>query len=202
MPFVETTDCSLYYEDTGNGAVIIWIHEFAGDCRSWEGQVRRFSRDYRCIAYNARGYPPSSVPEAGEAYGYERQRDDLLSIMDALSIEKAHLVGLSMGAYTGLQFAMAYPERTLSLVFSSGGSGAPKGEREKFKEETSRDADRMLSEGMAAGAYGLAIGATRVQLLNKDPRGWEEFRQYMAEHSALGSAIVSRPYCSTSSTFL
>ncbi|EQB11812.1 alpha/beta fold hydrolase [Sphingobium lactosutens] len=194
MPFIDTPDCSLYYEETGSGVPIIWIHEFAADCRTWEAQVRRFSRDHRCITYNARGYPPSSVPEDGKAYTYVRQRDDLLAIMDALDIEKAHLVGLSMGAYTGLQFAMSYPGRVLSLVFSSGGSGAPKGDREAFKVETYKGADRMLNEGMVAGAHGLAMGATRVQLLNKDPRGWQEFRQQMAEHSALGSALTLKNF--------
>ena len=194
MPFINSNGASLFYEETGTGVPIIWIHEFAADYRTWEAQVRRFSRDYRCITYNARGYPPSSVPEDGAAYSYEHHRDDILGIMDALKIEKAHLVGLSMGAYAGLQFALAYPERTLSLVFSSGGSGAPKVEREKYLRDTHEGADRMLKEGMEAGALGLAMGATRIQLLNKDPRGWEEFRRYMSEHSALGSALTLKNY--------
>ena len=194
MPFIQAEGASLYYEDTGSGDAIIWLHEFAADYRTWEGQVRRFSRDYRCITYNARGYPPSSVPEGDDAYGYERQRDDVLAVMDALGIERAHLVGLSMGAYTGLQVALSHPERVLSLVFSSGGSGAPKGDREKFAREVHEGASRMLNEGMEAGARGLAMGATRVQLLNKDPRGWEEFRQYMSEHSALGSALTLKNF--------
>ena len=194
MPFIDSKGVKLFYEDTGFGDAIIWIHEFAADYRTWEAQVRRFSRDYRCITYNARGYPPSDVPEDGSAYTYEHQRDDILHLMDTLEIERAHLVGLSMGAYAGLQFAMAYPDRTLSLVFSSGGSGAPKGERERFKRDTYEAADRLLSEGMAAGAHGLALGATRVQLLHKDRSGWEEFRQFMSEHSALGSALTLKNY--------
>lgn len=194
MPFVSSEEVSLFYEETGSGTPIIWIHEFAADYRTWESQVRRFSRDYRCITYNARGYPPSSVPESGSAYTYEHHRDDILRIMDALNIEKAHLVGLSMGAYAGLQVAIARPERVLSLVFSSGGSGAPKGGRDKYMLETLQGAERMLDEGMAAGAAGLAMGATRVQLLNKDRRTWEEFRRYMSEHSALGAALMLKNY--------
>ncbi|MGH6909743.1 MAG: alpha/beta fold hydrolase [Phenylobacterium sp.] len=194
MPFIDSQGVKLYYEETGAGDAIVWIHEFAADYRTWEGQVRRFSRDYRCVTYNARGYPPSDVPEAGDAYGHEHHRDDVVRIMDALQIERAHLVGLSMGAYAGLQVAMAYPNRVRSLVFSSGGSGAPKGDREKFKRDTQEGADRMLSEGMEAGANGLAMGATRIQLLNKNPRGWEEFRHHMAEHSALGAALTLKNY--------
>lgn len=194
MPFIDSKGVNLYYEETGSGDVIVWIHEFAADYRTWEAQVRRFSRDYRCVTYNARGYPPSDVPEDGGAYTYEPQRDDVLHVMDALGIEKAHLVGLSMGAYTALQFAMAYPERTLSLVFTSGGSGASERNREQFKRDTCEGADRMLKEGMTAGAQGLAVGATRIQLLNKDPRGWEDFRRCMSEHSALGSALTLKNY--------
>lgn len=194
MPFIDSEGVRLYYEETGSGDAIIWIHEFAADYRTWEPQVRRFSRDYRCITYNARGYPPSDVPEDGVAYTYEHQRDDVLRIMDSLGINKAHLVGLSMGAYTALQFALAYPDRTLSVVFSSGGSGASTGEREQFKRDTWEGADRMLAEGMNAGAHGLAVGATRIQLLNKDPRGWEDFRRFMSEHSAHGSALTLKNF--------
>lgn len=194
MPYVDSQGVKLYYEETGSGDAIIWIHEFAADYRTWEVQVRRFSRDYRCITYNARGYPPSDVPEDAGAYTYEHHRDDVVRLMDGLGVDKAHLIGLSMGAYAGLQAALKYPDRVRSLVFSSGGSGAPKGDREKFKRDTYEGADRMLREGMEAGARGLAMGATRIQLLNKDPRGWEEFRRYMSEHSALGSALTLKNY--------
>lgn len=190
MSYVESRGAKLYYEETGTGDAIVFAHEFAADYRTWEGQVRRFSRDYRCVAYNARGYPPSEVPEDGALYGFEQQRDDLLALMEALEIDKAHLVGLSMGAYTCLQFALKYPQRVRSVVFSSGGSGSPTRDRAKFKKDTAEGAERFLRDGMAAGAQGLALGATRVQLLNKDPRGWEDFRRYMAEHSALGAALT------------
>lgn len=194
MPYIDNGGVSLYAEETGTGLPIVWVHEFAADYRTWENQVRRFSREYRCITYNARGYPPSDVPEGGAAYGHEHQCDDLRAILDGFGIERAHIVGLSMGAYAGLQFALRYPGRTLSLMFASGGSGAPRGDRTTFREECNAGARRMLDEGMEAGAAGMAIGATRVQLQNKDPRGWHEFRQFMGEHSALGSALTLKNY--------
>src|SRR5579871_1429077 len=152
MPLVEREGVRLYYEETGRGDPIVWLHEFAADYRTWEPQVRRFSRDYCCITYNARGYPPSDVPEDDDAYGYEEQRDDLIAIMDALAIERAHLVGLSMGAYTALQAAMVYPDRVRSVVFSSGGSGAYKPGREQFLRDMGAPAERMLAVGMAVVA--------------------------------------------------
>lgn len=193
MPRVDSNGVRLYAEETGSGPAIVWIHEFAADYRTWEGQVRRFSREYRCITYNARGYPPSDTPELGAAYTYEQQRDDVGAVLDHFGVEKAHLVGLSMGAYAGLQFALKHPERVSSLLFASGGSGGH-GDREKQRREAFEGADRMLNEGMEAAAHGLAMGATRVQLLNKDPRGWSEFRSYMAEHSALGGALTLKNF--------
>lgn len=194
MPLVDRDGVKLHYEETGAGDAIVWLHEFAADWRTWEPQVRRFSRDYRCITYNARGYPPSDVPEDDDAYGYQQQRDDLIGVMDALGVERAHLVGLSMGAYTALQAAMAYPERVRSVVFSSGGSGAYRPERERFLRESAAAADRMREHGMDAVADGIAKGPNRIRLLEKDPRGWAEFRRYLGEHSGLGSGLTMKNF--------
>lgn len=194
MASFDSDGVDLYFEETGEGPAIIWLHEFAADFRTWEPQVRRFSRDYRCVTLNARGYPPSAVPESAADYGLEHQRDDVVRLMDHLGVEQAHLVGLSMGAYTGLQVLLAHPQRVRSLVFSSGGSGSVAAMREEFLRDTREGAQRILLDGMEAGATGLAYGATRVQLLNKDPRGWAEFRRFMSEHSALGSALTLQNY--------
>ena len=119
MPTLTTDDgVKLYYEETGSGTPILFVHEFAGDCRSWEPQVRHFSRRYRCIAYNARGYPPSDVPEKVEDYGFEHQRAGILAMLDGLKLDKAHIVGLSMGAFATFYFGMKWPERALSLTLA------------------------------------------------------------------------------------
>ena len=194
MPYIQSDGVRLYAEETGSGPPIVWVHEFAADLRTWEGQVRRFSRDYRCITYNARGYPPSDVPDADEAYTYEVQCEDLRAVLDGFEIDTAHIVGLSMGAYSGLQFAMRSPERVTSLVFASGGTGASRDNKEQYVIDTDKGAERILREGMASAAAGLAVGATRVQLLNKDPRGWEEFKQFLGEHSAVGSGLTLRNF--------
>ena len=194
MPMVQGDGVQLYAEETGAGHPIVWLHEFAADYRTWEGQVRRFSRSHRCIAYNARGYPPSEVPRSDADYTFEREREDLRAVLDGFGIERAHIVGLSMGAYTGLMFALRYPERVTSLLFASGGSGAFGDTREAFLAEVRAAAEAMISDGMEAAAEGLAVGATRVQLQNKDPRGWEEFKQYLSEHSAVGSGLTMRNF--------
>ena len=85
MPTITTNDnVSLFYEETGQGTPIIFVHEFAGDHRSWEPQLRYFGRRYRCVAFNARGFPPSDVPGEVESYSQDRARDDIRDVMDAL----------------------------------------------------------------------------------------------------------------------
>jgi len=194
MPYVNSKGARLYYEETGSGRPIVFVHEFAADLREWEQQLRWFSREYRCIAFNARGYPPSDVPESADLYGYEYSADDILAVLDGLGIDRAHIVGLSMGAYATLQFGMRNPDRALSLVAAGVGAGAPHEHRELFKQQAEATARRFLEKGSPVVAAELAHGANRVQLLNKDPRGWQLFKEHLAEHSAVGSAHTLRQY--------
>ena len=122
MPHLTTDDgIKLYYEETGTGIPVVFVHEFAGDSRSYELQVRHFSRYYRCITFNARGYPPSDVPKDGARYSQERARDDIRAVLDARQINKAHIVGLSMGGFAALHFGFAFPARAFSLVVAGCG---------------------------------------------------------------------------------
>lgn len=193
MPHLTTDDgIKLYYEETGQGIPIVFVHEFAGDCRSYELQLRAFGQRYRCIAYNARGYPPSDVPSDGERFSQERARDDIRAVLDALKIDKAHIVGLSMGGFAALHFGFSYPERARSLVVAGCGYGAAPDKRAQFAEETEAAARQFEELGVDKAADGYALGPTRVQFQNKDPRGWEEFRNQLREHSTLGSALTMR----------
>ena len=106
MPFFENQGLRLHFEVTGEGTPIVFAHEFAGDATSWEPQVRYFARRYTCVTYNARGYPPSDVPEDGGAYSQANAVADLAALLDHLDIAAANLVGLSMGSFTALHFGM------------------------------------------------------------------------------------------------
>ena len=193
MPHLTTDDgIKLYYEETGAGTPILFVHEFAGDHRSWEPQVRYFSRRYRCITYNARGYPPSDVPKDRERYSQDRARDDARSVLDALNIDKAHVIGLSMGGFCTVHFGMAYPQRALSLVIAGCGYGAAPDQRRKFAQDSDAAAKRFEEQPMAAAAEAYAMSASRVQLQNKDPRGFAQFMAQLAEHSGVGSANTLR----------
>ena len=195
MSHVTTDDgVKLYYEETGTGTPIVFVHEFAGDCRSWEPQLRQFSRRYRCIAYNARGYPPSEVPEDWERYSQARARDDIRCVLDGLGIERAHIVGLSMGAFATLHFGMTYPQRALSLTVAGGAYGAHPAHYREFQQASAANAAQILEKGMAHFAATYGHGPTRVQLQKKDPRGFAEYIRQFEEHSAPGSANTMRGY--------
>ena len=181
----------LYYEEAGNGTPLIFIHEFAGDHRSWEPQMRTFSRYFRCIAFAARGFPPSDIPEDGERYSQVHARDDVIAVLDHLKLERAHVVGLSMGGFAALHVGITYPQRARSLVIAGCGYGAEPDKKEKFRAECEAAAASFLSNwSEAASKY--ALGPTRVQFQNKDPRGWAEFAQQLAQHSPKGQALTMR----------
>jgi pimeloyl-ACP methyl ester carboxylesterase len=188
-----TTDdgIKLYYEESGAGIPIVFVHEFAGDYRAWEPQLRFFARRYRCIAYNARGYPPSDVPAQLDRYSQDRARDDIRAVLDALELDKAHIVGLSMGGFATVHFGFTYPDRARSLVIAGAGYGAAPDKREQFAAEAETAASK-FEAGMAKAAEDYALGPTRVQFQNKDPRGWKEFADQLAEHSVAGSANTLR----------
>jgi pimeloyl-ACP methyl ester carboxylesterase len=193
MPHITTDDgVQLYYDETGAGIPIVFVHEFAGDSRSWEAQFRHFGRRYRCIAYNARGFPPSDVPEGVDRYSQARARDDVRAVLDGLEIDKAHIVGLSMGGFATLHFGFTYPGRARSLTIGGCGYGAAPDQRRKFAEEAEAAAVRFEDIGMAKAAETYALGPTRVQFQNKDPRGWQEFADQLAGHSGKGAALTMR----------
>ncbi len=193
MPYAEAKGAKLYYEVAGKGQPIVFVHEFAGDHRSWEPQVRYFSRRYRCISYAARGYPPSDVPSDPRLYSQDIATDDIAAVLKGLGIKKAHIVGLSMGGFAALHFAIRYPRMAQSAVVAGCGYGAPKGpERRKFRADVAALAKAIEADGITAFAKQYSVGPTRVQFKAKDPRGFAEFARQLAEHDAVGAANTFR----------
>lgn len=190
---IKTDDgVGLHAESTGTGTPLLFIHEFAGDHRSWEPQVRYFSGGYRCITYAARGYPPSDVPADPAAYSQQRAADDAIAVLDGLGVSRAHVAGLSMGGFTALHLLLRYPARVLSAVVAGAGYGAQPERQEPFRLECEAIAAAFEIEGAARTAERYAVGPARVQFQNKNPRGWAEFAGALGEHSAVGSALTMR----------
>ncbi len=195
MPYVTTPDnVRLWYEETGQGAAVLFVHEFASDHRGWEPQMREFGKRYRCISYSARGYAPSDVPADQDAYSYEHVMRDALAVLDHLKIERAHFIGLSMGGYTSLQVALNYPDRVRSMVLAGTGSGSERWYTEQFRQHSRVVAEQFEREGAASVAKSYGQSPSRIPFLIKDPRGFAEFARRLSEHDAQGSANTSRGY--------
>jgi pimeloyl-ACP methyl ester carboxylesterase len=191
MPQVTVSDGTrLYYEEVGSGTPVVFVHEYAGDYRTWEPQLRHFSRQYRCVTYSQRGYPPSDVPSDPARYGQDIARDDVVALMDALNIDKAHVVGHSMGAYTALHVGMTYPQRCISVTAAGCGWGSTPDpvRREEMKALAAETGKMFAEEGIAAAAAKYGDAPMRQAHKNKDPRGWAEFARMLSEHSAEGHA--------------
>ncbi len=193
MPMIATADgTKLYYEEAGAGTPVVFVHEFAGDYRTWEPQLRYFSRSHRCVTYSQRGYPPSDVPSDPERYGQDDARADVIVVMDALGIERAHVVGHSMGAYTALHVGLRHPRRCISVTAAGCGWGSlPDPQARAAMRKLAEQTAKMFSEKtMAEAAAIYADGVTRHPQKFKDPRGYAEFVRMLSEHSAQGHALT------------
>jgi pimeloyl-ACP methyl ester carboxylesterase len=192
MPYANSKGVQLYYEEAGKGTPIVFVHEFAGDLRSWEPQIRHFSRRYRCIAFNARGYPPSDVPKAKSAYSQRIAADDIARVMRHVGVAQAHIIGCSMGGFATVHFGLNYPRLAKSLTAIGVGYGSDPDKLKQFYRDNAEMASRFEELGTAEAIKPYQIGPSRVQLQNKDPRGFREFCEQFAEHSATGSANTLR----------
>jgi pimeloyl-ACP methyl ester carboxylesterase len=193
MPTITTEDgVELFYEEAGRGTPMVFAHEFAGDHRSWEPQLRFFARRYRCIAFNARGYPPSGVPQDPAAYSQDRATADIAAVITALGLAPAHVVGLSMGAFATLHLGLRYPHLARSLTAAGVGYGAAPGKRDQFRGEVDATVDRIAAEGMGRMSRTYGRGPTRLVFEEKDPRGYAEFMGQLAEHDTDGAVLTMR----------
>ena len=195
MPYAVTSDkVRLYYEEAGSGTPIIFLHEFAADHTNWEPQMRYFSRGHRCIAYSARGYTPSDVPPSSEAYSYKHFYTDALAVLDHLGIDKAHLVGLSMGSYSSLQIGLNAPQRAHSMTLAGVGSGSNLANLDAFRKQCMANAEQFEGIGSVEVAKVTREAPGRIPFLVKDPRGHADFYAALARHNAKGSANTMRGF--------
>src|SRR6201994_4978543 len=195
MPYAVASDnVRIYFEEAGSGTPIIFLHEFAADHTNWEPQMRYFSRGHRCIAYSARGYTPSDVPASADAYTYKHFYTDALAVLDHLRIEKAHLVGLSMGSYSSLQIGIHAPQRALSMTLAAVGSGSSLENLDAFRKQCQATAEQFETIGSAEVAKVTREAPGRIPFLVKDPRGHADFYAALARHDAKGSANTMRGF--------
>ena len=109
--FAELRDGRLYYETVGSGQALVFVHGFSLDARMWDDQFEVFASRYRVVRYDLRGFGRSDVPTGPYSHA-----DDLKALMTQLGIDRAHIVGLSMGGGVAVDFALAYPDSISALV--------------------------------------------------------------------------------------
>ena len=110
--FADVNDTRLYYEMAGSGHPLVLIHGFTLDTRMWDDQFDVFAAYYQVLRYDVRGYGQSALPTS-EPYDHS---DDLKALMQYLGIDQAHILGLSMGGRNAINFALAYPDATDTLI--------------------------------------------------------------------------------------
>jgi pimeloyl-ACP methyl ester carboxylesterase len=182
---------ALYYETHGSGLPIVLVHELGGSHASFHFQIDAWSPRCQCVAYNARGYPPSDVPPKVESYSQDFAASDIGAVLDAAGFADAHLLGVSMGAAAVLQFALRHPERARSIILCSIGSGSdePQGE---YKKNMEAQADFAQSAGVKALAERMLESPNRHRLKDKSPAEYKKFIEQLATISPLGIANTMR----------
>ena len=186
MPTVNSNGCEIHYQIVGSGIPVVFSHEFASDMRAWEPQVRHFARRYRVITYNNRGYPPSGVPTERASYNHDALIEDLRNVLRDAGAGQAHVVGLATGGNVALNFAIAYPEMTRSIVVAGAGAGSV--ERERWLQGAQALSDAIAEKGMQGLVSNIESAPQRQALRVKDPRAWAEFLAQMRDFSPVGCA--------------
>ncbi|WP_454723717.1 MULTISPECIES: alpha/beta fold hydrolase [Cupriavidus] len=192
MQFAESSGVKLFVESTGTGTPIVFVHEFAGDYRNWDDQVRFFGRHFRCLTFNARGYPPSEVPGDVSHYSQALAVEDIANVLRWAGAGDAHIVGVSMGGYATLNFGLTYPAMARSLTIVGAGHGSDPERHAQFLRDSGELAERLVGLGMEEGIVHYANSTIRRRFKEKDPRGFASFNRQFAEHSALGSSLTTR----------
>jgi pimeloyl-ACP methyl ester carboxylesterase len=191
VPYARGQGARIHFQEVGHGPPILFLHEFAGDTRSWDDQVGYFARGWRCVTVVARGYPPTDAPRGDEFYSQDLANADAIAVLDAAGIGTAHVVGLSMGGYTALMLAAKFPERLLSCTAAACGGGSLPASREQFVAQCHGQAHAFDRAGRIDG-QAIGRGPTRVRLADKDPTGWRRFVDQLSEHPAHAAASIQR----------
>lgn len=189
MGWVHNGDIRIHYEQAGHGTPVVFAHEFGGDRRIWEPQIRYLSRFHHCVAFNARGYPPSDVPAGVESYSQDIFVEDLAAVLDGLAIGRAHLVGLSMGSGTVLGFTLRHPDRVRSMVLCGCGYGSDADQRQDWLRSNAEMAETLLTDPEAA-AEAYARGPARLPFRAKDALGWAAFEAGLKALDPLGASLT------------
>jgi pimeloyl-ACP methyl ester carboxylesterase len=113
VPTVRVRDIEMFYQDVGDGEPLLLIMGFGGDTAAWAFQIPDFSGRHRVIAFDNRGVGQTDAPD--HPYTTRMMADDALGLIEALGVDSAHVIGVSMGGMIAQELTLARPERVRSL---------------------------------------------------------------------------------------
>jgi pimeloyl-ACP methyl ester carboxylesterase len=175
----------------GDGPTVLMLHEFASARACFAG-FRQFFRGFRCVELFARGYAPSAQPDDEDGYSQAIAVDDCVDLLDALGVEKAHLVGVSMGASTALLMALRHPARVISATLMSVGGGGLPDLRSAWVTQIENAAARFETDDPLAAARAFLSGPSRRGLEQRQPTLFEQLVAELGSHPGRTSAVILR----------
>lgn len=187
MAFLTISGSKIYYEKAGTDDPIIFLHADALDRRQWDAQVSYFSKKYTVISLDIRGFGKSDTP-SDASYSFS---EDLLACMDALSINKAHLVGLSLGAAIAIDFALTHADRVLSLALADSGISGD-GFDEKFIADIQRVTDKAKHNDLP-GAKKAWLSLSIFDYSKKMPEVWKAVEAMVGDTSGYRWSGANQP---------
>jgi len=160
----------LAWESAGEGPGVAFLHPGLWDSRVWDEQFGVFSQSYRVLRYDLRGYGRSSRPEPGKVYSHV---DDLAAVMDAAGLDRAALIGNSLGGRVAIDFRLTHPERVTALVLAATNVGGFEETEEEAKAYADLDhqIEQAVEAGNAEGAMELELSVWTTALGTEDPAG-------------------------------
>lgn len=190
LPNITVNDAQLYYEDTGKGKPIVFLHGYVGDTQDWENQVKLLSPKYRCLALDQRGRGKGVAPKKPEDYNFPVFIDDVYQWLKQLKVDKFVLNGHSLGGMISQGFTLAHPQMVTALILAatSSGSGAVSAEDEKYRQKI---AEIALSKGtVAAFDYDVENNPASKSRYTKHPEALPRMREKTRTTSAEGYVYV------------
>lgn len=188
MPTFQLRDQRIHYEDTqGTGPVLVFAHSFLMDGSMFQGLVQRFSHQWRCITWDARGHGGSE--DGLEPFTYDDVAEDLAALLQSLQVRRAVLVGVSQGSQVALRYALRYPQSARALVLM--GAQATTEDPQKLPGYAS------LVQEWAAG--GLSSAMARGVAHRMVDAGWHGIAEWQAKWSTWQPAQLRRCFDSFSS---
>ena len=177
MATAQSAGAPIYYETSGEGPALLFAHGAGGNAAIWFQQTAHFANRFNCIAFDHRGFarspaPPSTLTAA-------QFRDDALAVLDAVGVDRAHVVAQSMGGYTALRLALDAPERVASVTLSGTSGGLP--------NEQPSEALKALVSGSDSGG----IAATMARATKADQPKMALYAAISAFNTALSFANLA-----------